>query len=445
MSEAQAIDLPPAPGEDPSAVDEAARKRAAVELIRRHEGALRRTARRYSLCADDGEDAYQRALEILLTKAPTCDQRDLIRWTQTVTKHEALAVRRNRERMLGSPGPPGREASEEQDWVQLIPSERAGPADLTERRERIARTREALQTLKPQELRALTLLAEGYSYAEIGEITGWTYTKINRCLAEGRARFRNLLTKSETGERCAELDGLISAFIDGEADERQLQVVREHLRACAFCRSKVRAFRAAPQAAVALAPILPVSRGVLERLHDAIEGLPARLGGRSDATDAAISQAAATGGSTSGAGFVATAKLVAACVGTAGGAAACVATGVVAPPTPDLLVDRGPAIERAVDREVARTSGSVPPIEHVPPPEPPPPAPEPAPTPAPASSPEPAPAPQPQSEPEPAPPPPPPASVEFTPEAAPAPAPAPAPAATASGGGNGSPAGEFGP
>jgi DNA-directed RNA polymerase specialized sigma24 family protein len=57
------------------------RKRAATELIERHERALRRTARRYSLCADDAEDALQRALEILLRKAPTSDQGELIRWT----------------------------------------------------------------------------------------------------------------------------------------------------------------------------------------------------------------------------------------------------------------------------------------------------------------------------------------------------------------------------
>ena len=81
----------------------ASRSRAATELIRRHERTLRRTARRYSLCADDAEDAFQRALEILLTKAPTSDQRDLVRWMQTVTKHEALAVRRNRERSFGTP------------------------------------------------------------------------------------------------------------------------------------------------------------------------------------------------------------------------------------------------------------------------------------------------------------------------------------------------------
>ena len=64
---------------------------------------LRRQARRFSLCADDADDALQRALEILLRKAPTTDPRELIRWTQTVVKHEALAVRRERERLLGGP------------------------------------------------------------------------------------------------------------------------------------------------------------------------------------------------------------------------------------------------------------------------------------------------------------------------------------------------------
>jgi RNA polymerase sigma factor (sigma-70 family) len=136
----------------------ASRKSAAIELIRRHERALRRTARRYSICADDAEDALQRALEILLVKAPTSDQRDLIRWMQTVTKHEALAVRRNRERNLGRPARAS--FDEENDWVQLLPSEGGGPEDAAERSERIARAREALKALKPQELRALTLLAE---------------------------------------------------------------------------------------------------------------------------------------------------------------------------------------------------------------------------------------------------------------------------------------------
>jgi DNA-directed RNA polymerase specialized sigma24 family protein len=100
---------------------EGLRKRVAVETYVRHEAALRRTARRYSLCPDDADDALQRALEILLTKAPSDDPRELIRWTQTVVKHEALAVRRERERILSGPAAiapePGRE-----DWVALLPS-----------------------------------------------------------------------------------------------------------------------------------------------------------------------------------------------------------------------------------------------------------------------------------------------------------------------------------
>jgi hypothetical protein len=37
------------------------------------------------------------------------------------------------------------------------------------------------------------LPTHGYSYAEICELCGWTYTKVNRSLAEGRARLRGLV------------------------------------------------------------------------------------------------------------------------------------------------------------------------------------------------------------------------------------------------------------
>ncbi len=323
---------------------EAVRKRAALELIKCHEQTLRRTARRYSLCADDGEDAYQRALVILLTKAPTDDPLQLIRWMQTVTKHEALAVRRQRERLLGPPGPPDREG-EGTDWIQLIPSERAGPADLTERRERTARSREALATLKPQELRALTLLAEGYSYREISRITGWTRTKVNRCLAEGRARFRAVISASESGGRCDELSAALSAFCDGEASAAEAAALREHLRACGSCRATLRAFRAAPPAAAALLP--PAAAGsLLDRVQEALAGLFWRSG----TAEVAVSGAAA-GAGTRGAGVAIGLKVLAACLGTAGGAAVGLATGVI--PTPSEPAGHGveqPAIAREKPR-----------------------------------------------------------------------------------------------
>ena len=399
----------------------AARKRAAIETYSRHEAALRRTAGRYSLCAADAEDALQRALEILLTKAPTTDPRELIRWTHTVVKHEALAVRRERERILAGPAAQAEEGVE--DWVALIPAPGAGPAERAERSEAVARSREALQALKPQELRALSLLAEGYSYAEIGEITGFSRTKINRCLAEGRERFRRIVASSGDGSRCAEMRPLLSRFCDGEAQGEE-RAVREHLRACGHCRATLRAYRAAPAAAAALAPPLP--RSLWERAHEAVADLAARFGGGAGA-DPGLTQTVAAGGAR-GAGTAALAKLAAICVGTVGGAAACVAGGVV--PTP-LAIER-PAAERAAESP------------------PPPPAPEPvdyepAPPAEPQDSPAPTPSPEPEPEPEPEPPsakPPPSAAgaVEYAPPPAPSPSPAPRSGAAA-----GSAAGEFGP
>jgi RNA polymerase sigma factor (sigma-70 family) len=315
----------------------AARKRVAVETFVRNEASLRRTAVRYSICADDAEEALARSLEIILRKAPSDDARELTRWTQTVVKHEALSVRTERERVLAGPAAASPEPGRE-DWVSMLPAEEDGPAELVERHEAIERSREALSTLKPAELRALTLLAEGYSYREIGELTGFSTTKVNRAVAEGRERFRRFLVRREGGARCAELAPLLSAFVDGEAAEAQVAGLREHLRNCPHCRATLRAYRAAPAAAAALAPVLPLPRGSLaDRLHDAYAALATRVGGGTGASDSALGGLAASGG-TRGAGVAALAKVLAVCAGTVGGAAACVATGVVPAPllgTPD--------------------------------------------------------------------------------------------------------------
>jgi RNA polymerase sigma factor (sigma-70 family) len=376
---------------------DAARKRAAVELVARHEATLKRTARRYSLDDEDAEDAFQRALEIVLTKAPTTDPRELIRWTQTVTKHEALAVREGRERLLGR-GP-----AAEIDPVTLIPALGDGPDEQAERRESVARSREALRALKPAELRALTLLAQGYSYAEIGELTGFSRTKINRSLAEGRERFRRLTTSSEDGSRCEELRPLLSAFCDGEAGAAEEETVREHLRACAGCRATMRSYRAAPRIAAALVPALPISRSLLGRLHDLLGGLGSQ---------------------------VPSAKLLAVCAVTAGGVA-CVGTGVVPTPLDLAAPDQvKPTIERSVAKppagEPSAAAGATRPEPAPDPPAPRDKAPEPAPAEAGAE------AEAPSAE-----------AVEYE---APAPAPAPEPApATSPEPASGSAAGEFGP
>ena len=314
--------------------DEAARKRAAVEMIARHEGDLRRTARRFSLDAGDAEDAYQRALEIVLTKAPTTDPRELIRWTQTVTKHEALAVRQIRERLLGSRPPTSREGLTP-DPLASVPSSSDGPEEQAERREEMARSREALRALKPAELRALGLLAEGYSYVEIGAMTGFSQTKVNRVLAEGRSRFRDLVSRSEDGTRCRELRPLLSAFCDGEAKPGDVETVREHLRACAHCRATMRAYRAAPRLAGLLAPPLLVPRSLFGRLGDLLARVSTQVSG--------------------------TAKLVAVC---AAGTAGCMAISVVPVPVLDQGEPSNAAIERVAtdETEAVRRSSSKSPL-----------------------------------------------------------------------------------
>jgi RNA polymerase sigma factor (sigma-70 family) len=212
---------------------------AALRLIGSHDAAFRRTAGRHSLCADDAEDAYQRALEILLTKAPDCEPARLAAWMHTVTKHEALAVRRARERLLGvrvrrlgSEGEAGHPDS--------LASESAGPAERAERREHVARSSEALGLLKPHERRALALKAEGYSYAEIGDLTGWTFTKINRCMAEGRKSFLELFARIESGRRCEELAAALASLRAEGPGADPGGELRRHLRACARCRAAAR-------------------------------------------------------------------------------------------------------------------------------------------------------------------------------------------------------------
>lgn len=403
--------------------DDTARKRAAVEIYARNEATLRRTALRYSLCADDADDALQRGLEILLLKAPTDDPRELIKWTQTVVRHEALAVRAERERTLAGPAA-ARPGPDAEDWVARLPAGTDGPPERAERREAVARSREALQTLRPHELRALALLAEGYSYLEIGEITGYSQTKVNRCLAEGRERFRRLLARSEDGGRCQEMKPLLSAFCDGEARPEQVAELREHLRACSQCRATLRAYRAAPAAAGALLPAVPLPRSLWERAQDALSELLGRIGGGNEPA----SQLA--GGSGAG-GIAVAAKIAVVCVGAAGGAAACVAGGLVPAPLGFGAEHDRPRSERRLS-EIPAPEAPQAGNESAPAPEPKPqPEPRPSPAPQPAVESEPAAGGEPPAESAPA---------ETAPPPAPEPAAEPAPAATA-----GSPAGEFGP
>lgn len=151
---------------------------ALLRLVQEHAAELLRFARRHSLCADDAHDAYQRAIEILVRRMRSDPPAEPLKWLRTVIRHEALDVRMQRERLVS------REEVDfdcHQDRQLDDPSERAAGF------ERLGRVAEALQRLKPQEVTALVLRAEGLTYDEICTRTGWTYTKACRPVSSTRA------------------------------------------------------------------------------------------------------------------------------------------------------------------------------------------------------------------------------------------------------------------
>src|SRR3954451_8110056 len=145
-----------------------------LDLITGHADSLLRTARRYSICTDDAQDAYQRGLEILMRHAARLDADRAAGWLHTVVKHEALAINRARSRSVG-----GEDVDFDAIEVRTAPS----PEDRVLGFEQVARSAEALQRLKPQEVRALWLKAMGNSYQEICDLTGWSYTKVFRTVS----------------------------------------------------------------------------------------------------------------------------------------------------------------------------------------------------------------------------------------------------------------------
>ena len=84
-------------------------------------------------------------------------------------KREALAVRRARTDAV---------PVEDIDFDGRAAEAQRPVDDLLAGRERVTRSAEALQRLKPDEATALMLKAQGLSYAEIGDTQGWTYTKV---------------------------------------------------------------------------------------------------------------------------------------------------------------------------------------------------------------------------------------------------------------------------
>ena len=63
---------------------------ATLRVIERHGPQVMRTARRYAATVEDAEDAYQRGIEIMLTKAPDIPDAELLPWLKPRSTAQVL-------------------------------------------------------------------------------------------------------------------------------------------------------------------------------------------------------------------------------------------------------------------------------------------------------------------------------------------------------------------
>ncbi len=241
----------------------------------RHGAALLRVANQFSLCHDDALDAYQRGLEIYLRRLDTVEVATEGAWMRVVVKHEAMAIRRARAQSV------------DRDDIDLDASI-AFARDVDEEvagGERVDRSVEALRALKPDEAKALMLKAHGLSYQEIGRRFGWTYTKTNRAITEGRRRFMKEFKGIEDGEACARYEDVLRALADGTATSAQVVTIRPHLRHCAACRAAVRELRLTRRRRIAL--LLPWA-ALISRAELALQYASTGGGGRLGAAAALV-------------------------------------------------------------------------------------------------------------------------------------------------------------
>lgn len=268
--------IPSATPDAPAARSSPQARTLAAEVARRYGDALLRSARRYTRDPDDALDAYQRALELLMRYGDGVDPERVLPWMHVVLKREALRVVAAR----------GNHDELDVDLLDARIAGRGGADHTDEQVRRIdlaQRASEALATLKEAEAQALCARAQGLSYEEIGEAYGWSYTKVNRAVSEGRRAFVEHYLALEAGTLCAQTAEQVPAYLEGALRRRDQVRLQAHLQRCSGCRSVLHAERSAERSLAALLPpALPagdrsVSGWLQHHLLDPVTDLAGRL------------------------------------------------------------------------------------------------------------------------------------------------------------------------
>jgi len=159
-----------------------------AELFRLHYATLvRKVQRRDGVPEAVAEDCASFAFMQLCRRQPSrCEHTP--GWLRTVARHEAYAWHRHMRRFPSLDEGPRRTGGE--GGGPISPAERVrAPVDV----ELAVDARDALRSLAglgERRRAALTLQVAGYSYREIQQLLGVSYTWVNRHITEGRAKLR---------------------------------------------------------------------------------------------------------------------------------------------------------------------------------------------------------------------------------------------------------------
>ena len=240
---------PPPPTDDE-------RRAAACRAMAAAPGLIR-FASRYTRSLHDAEDAYQRTMEIALTRAPVTEPRRFMAWLHTVLRNEARAVAGARRREG-----PSAEADVTEVYEDQLEDAVAVDA-LAEWRERYRSIQDGLAGLTEAQRICLILQTAGASYERIHDITGFSLRKVERSVLEGRKGLAAWEVRLMSGEACERLDTAIARVALGEASSKDRRTVSRHVRHCGHCRALLRRRRESNEWLAGLVPLALLASGAL--------------------------------------------------------------------------------------------------------------------------------------------------------------------------------------